>query len=107
MLCIELTHLITIVSESLMEVVTAVHTLKSKTGDNQDGDLEKSREEMAEYLHFLMSAIVGPIVCFFGLTGNLLSIITWARLGMGGSTGRYLTGQVGFICVWFLKLICI
>uniref|UniRef100_A0A0B6Z4T9 G-protein coupled receptors family 1 profile domain-containing protein n=1 Tax=Arion vulgaris TaxID=1028688 RepID=A0A0B6Z4T9_9EUPU len=48
---------------------------------------------MADHLHYAMSAIVGPIICFLGMTGNILSIITWSRPGMSSSTGRYLIGQ--------------
>ncbi|CAG5115191.1 unnamed protein product [Candidula unifasciata] len=48
---------------------------------------------MADDLHFVMSAIVGPIICLFGMVGNLMSIITWCRPGMRSSTGRYLIGQ--------------
>ncbi|BFZ04128.1 hypothetical protein BsWGS_07167 [Bradybaena similaris] len=62
---------------------------------------------MAEDMHFVMSAIVGPIICCFGMIGNILSIITWCRPGMCSSTGRYLTGQaVADLAVLLMFLLC-
>lgn len=54
-------------------------------------------------LHFINSAIIGPIFCFPGMIANILSILVWNRSSMRSSTGRYLTGQA---IADFLLLFC-
>lgn len=46
----------------------------------------------AEKMHFVTSAIIGPILVFIGLVGNVLSIMVWRRQRMRSSTGTYLIG---------------
>ncbi|CAG5118062.1 unnamed protein product [Candidula unifasciata] len=66
-----------------------------------------SRRTYVEDVHFVLKAIVGPIICLFGLMGNTLSILTWRRPGMSSSTGRYLTGQaIANICFLLMFLLC-
>ncbi|CAG5118063.1 unnamed protein product [Candidula unifasciata] len=61
----------------------------------------------ADDLHFAMSAVIGPVVCLFGMLGNLLSVITWQRPKMSSSTGTYLTGQgVANFFLLLLFLLC-
>ncbi|KAK0049610.1 FMRFamide receptor [Biomphalaria pfeifferi] len=44
-------------------------------------------------LNFATSAIVGPILCIFGLVGNALSLSVWSKASMRCSTAIYLSGQ--------------
>ncbi|CAG5115072.1 unnamed protein product [Candidula unifasciata] len=69
--------------------------------------IDTSEKTFANNLHFIMSAVIGPVVCLLGMAGNILSIITWQRPGMGGSTGRYLIGQgVANLCLLLMFLLC-
>ncbi|BFZ15848.1 hypothetical protein BsWGS_18887 [Bradybaena similaris] len=65
------------------------------------------KKTYVEDVQFTMSAVVGPMICLFGVLGNVLSILTWRRPGMSSSTGRYLTGQgVANICFLLMFLLC-
>ncbi|GFN76151.1 FMRFamide receptor [Plakobranchus ocellatus] len=55
--------------------------------------LMTEKSSLPDELNYIMSAVVGPIICFIGMAGNVLSIITWSRPKMRSSTGRYLTAQ--------------
>uniref|UniRef100_A0A2C9L706 G-protein coupled receptors family 1 profile domain-containing protein n=1 Tax=Biomphalaria glabrata TaxID=6526 RepID=A0A2C9L706_BIOGL len=62
---------------------------------------------MARQLHYIMSAIVGPILCILGFIGNLFSVAVWCRPSMKSSTARYLTGQaLADILVLLMFLVC-
>ncbi|KAH3839742.1 FMRFamide receptor-like [Dreissena polymorpha] len=49
--------------------------------------------EFADKMHFVSSAIIGPIFVCLGLVGNILSVLVWRRRKMRSSTGTYLIGQ--------------
>lgn len=71
------------------------NTTQIPTITGEDGDWT-----VATRFHYVMSAIIGPILCILGLVGNTLSIIVWCRPGMVSSTARYLTGMVSrCVCV--------
>ncbi|XP_012940559.1 FMRFamide receptor [Aplysia californica] len=65
----------------------------SRGGQDDDVIMMAPGKNLADRLHFAMFAFVGPIVCVFGLAGNVLSVVTWRRPGMRSSTGQYLIGQ--------------
>lgn len=60
---------------------------------NIQSELGEKDESLPERLHYINSAIVGPIICIPGMIANLVSFIVWIRPGMKSSTGRYLSGQ--------------
>ncbi|KAH3839842.1 probable G-protein coupled receptor 139 [Dreissena polymorpha] len=49
--------------------------------------------EITDKIHFVTSAIIGPIFICLGLVGNILSMLVWRRWKMRSSTGTYLIGQ--------------
>lgn len=93
----DLTELVISSADSIRDFVTAVTPPQGAIvvlGEEDDMKAEVTEKSVADDLHFVMSAVIGPIICLFGMAGNLLSVITWSRPGMGSSTGRYLMGQV-------------
>ena len=72
-------------------------------GHDREGHvhIEPKNDEMmaamlstAQRMHWVTSAVVGPIFVILGLMGNILSIVVWNRPHMTSSTGRYLTALV-------------
>ncbi|RUS82569.1 hypothetical protein EGW08_009643 [Elysia chlorotica] len=107
---------------SFAETSSALDLLSSALGltspapsgaDSAERMMEEGMKKMTEKatlpeeLNFIMCAIVAPIICFVGMAGNVLAIITWNRPKMRSSTGRYLTGQAvaDFTVLMFFVLI--
>ncbi|XP_059177339.1 probable G-protein coupled receptor 139 [Physella acuta] len=89
-----------ITSDIASSILTNTTQILTITGE--DGDWT-----VATRFHYVMSAIIGPILCILGLVGNILSIIVWCRPGMVSSTARYLTGMAGAdIGVLVMFLLC-
>ncbi|XP_005097278.2 G-protein coupled receptor daf-37 [Aplysia californica] len=93
---VDLTYASSSAIDTLTSTIATVLSSSLAGVDEISKNMNKEMEapmKIDQYLHYLMSAIVGPIVCILGLIGNVLSLITWCRPGMRSSTGRYLTGQ--------------
>ena len=87
-------------SESGNDEGFTLETIKVNIEEEYDDELLTAAKRM----HYIASAVIGPILVCFGLIGNSLSILVWTRRNMRSSTGRYLTFLVGLPLIYILTI---